>query len=45
MKDWEEKVASAVRHFWKTRETQRRRQGRRTGRRDYGARAAVTGGA
>jgi len=45
MKGLHEKVGSAVQHFWKTRKKQRTRQGRKTGKRDYGRRAAVTGGA
>jgi hypothetical protein len=44
MKDLERKMASAVRHFWKTRQSQETRQGGRGGARDRGARAAVTGG-
>ena len=38
------RVAKAVRQFWSTRRSQRTNQGRRTGRRDQGARSAVTGG-
>ncbi|RME91808.1 MAG: restriction endonuclease [Verrucomicrobia bacterium] len=41
----EKEVARAVRQFWLTRERQARAQGRKTGARDRGARAAVTGGA
>lgn len=40
----EERLRSAVRHFWLTRAQQGRRQGKRTGRRDYGNRAVATGG-
>lgn len=45
MKNLENRVAAAVRHFWKTRERQSRKQGTVTGVRDQGARSAVTGGA
>lgn len=38
------RVAAAVAHFWRTRGRQSIRQGAETGRRDQGARAAVTGG-
>lgn len=41
----EKKLAKAVRHYWKTRLAQNKKQGRSTGRKDQGARAAVTGGA
>jgi len=44
MDDLSKRVAKAVRHFWKTRERQAANQGRGTGRRDAGLRAAVTGG-
>jgi hypothetical protein len=44
MKDFDEKAAEAVRHFWLTRERQGQRQGG-AGKRDRGARSAVTGGA
>ena len=44
MNGLEERVRDAVRHFWQTRETQARNQGRRTGKKDYGTRGAVTGG-
>lgn len=37
-------VERAVAHFWQTRLEQETSQGQRTGRRDYGSRAAVTGG-
>lgn len=40
-----ERLAQAVKHFWRTREAQAGRQGRRTGQRDAGFRSAVTGGA
>ena len=38
------RVERAVAAFWRTRELQFRSQGRHAGRRDHGARAAVTGG-
>jgi hypothetical protein len=38
-------VTKAVRRFWQSRRAQRAKQGKRTGRRDHGSRAAVTGGA
>jgi len=44
MHDLDERVADAVRHFWQTRAGQGRRQGTRSGRRDYGNRAVATGG-
>ena len=37
-------LSDAVRHFWKTRGDQSRRQGSATGKRDQGGRSAVTGG-
>lgn len=42
--DIPESVEKAVRHYWSTREAQNRRQGQ-AGKRDQGARSAVTGGA
>jgi len=45
MSDLQGKVATAVRHFWKTRRKQEKRQGRTSGKRDQGSRSAVTGGA
>jgi hypothetical protein len=42
--DVEQALAKAVRHFWKTRNRQQTAQGGKTGRKDAGARAAVTGG-
>ncbi len=39
------RLGDAVKHFWMTRRGQETRQGSRTGQRDYGGRAAVTGGA
>ena len=44
MQDLERRIAAAVRHFWQTRTRQRKHQGTRTGRRDYGNRTAATGG-
>lgn len=44
MQDLERRIATAVRHFWRTRTRQRKHQGTRTGRRDYGNRTAATGG-
>lgn len=38
-------ISKAIRHFWKTRLKQHKKQGARTGKRDYGSRSAVTGGA
>ncbi|MEW6367906.1 MAG: PaeR7I family type II restriction endonuclease [Acidobacteriota bacterium] len=37
-------LADAVRHFWTTRASQEEKQGTRTGTKDAGSRAAVTGG-
>lgn len=45
MNNLELRVAEAVRHFWKTRQRQERKQGAAGGRRDQGSRSAVTGGA
>ena len=42
--DLEERLRSAVRHFWSTRDSQSEKQGGKTGSRDAGARTAVTGG-
>jgi hypothetical protein len=44
MFDVEKELQKAVRHFWATRSTQRKRQGSSSGRKDAGDRAAVTGG-
>jgi hypothetical protein len=41
---WQERLAEAIRFFWKTRQAQSERQGSRTGSRDSGSRTAVTGG-
>jgi Restriction endonuclease XhoI len=40
----EEELGKAVKHFWKVRSSQHKRQGTGTGRKDSGNRAAVTGG-
>ena len=40
----EQALRNAVKLFWKTRSAQSRKQGRKTGARDAGARTAVTGG-
>jgi hypothetical protein len=45
MIDIQAAVARAVRAFWRTRRRQHTRQGATTGKRDYGSRGAVTGGA
>src|SRR5437667_668271 len=42
--DIEQKLKEAIARFWKSRETQAQKQGSKTGIRDAGARAAVTGG-
>jgi len=39
-----DRVSAAVRHFWRTRQTQAKSQGRSTGRKDSGSHTAVTGG-
>ncbi len=41
---WESQLKKAIEHFWTIRFEQSKNQGRRTGRKDAGARAAVTGG-
>ncbi|HEY5055915.1 MAG TPA: PaeR7I family type II restriction endonuclease [Acidobacteriaceae bacterium] len=41
---WERQLKEAVQHFWQTRSAQSENQGIRTGRKDAGARSAVTGG-
>jgi hypothetical protein len=41
----DERLREAVKYFWKTRDLQAGKQGSKTGTRDSGARAAVTGGA
>lgn len=45
MKNLEKKVSQAIRFFWKTRHAQLQQQGTKTGKKDYGSRSAVTGGA
>jgi len=42
--DVEKGLSEAVKHFWRVRSRQRRRQGKRSGVKDAGSRAAVTGG-
>jgi hypothetical protein len=42
--DLEKRLRRAIKHFWTTRETQAQKQGAKSGSRDAGARAAVTGG-
>jgi hypothetical protein len=42
--DLQERVSTAIAHYWRTRRSQSRRQGN-SGQRDQGARSAVTGGA
>lgn len=44
MIDVETELGKAVKHFWKTRTHQKKRQGTETGRKDAGNRGAVTGG-
>lgn len=44
MIDLEKQLAKAVKHFWKTRQTQQVRQGSSNGKKDAGSRGAVTGG-
>jgi len=44
MDDLPKRVSDAVRHFWRTRESQSATQGSESGRRDAGLRGAVTGG-
>jgi restriction endonuclease XhoI-like protein len=43
--DIEKRLRSAIKHFWRTRESQAQKQGGRSGNKDAGARSAVTGGA
>lgn len=45
MADFTAKVSKAVKYFWTMREEQIRRQGITSGKKDYGLRGAVTGGA
>ncbi|MFC1735612.1 PaeR7I family type II restriction endonuclease [Candidatus Hydrogenedentota bacterium] len=42
--DYEARVAKAVKHFWKVRGQQHKKQGAATGKKDAGNRSAVTGG-
>jgi restriction endonuclease XhoI-like protein len=42
--DLEKNLREAIKHFWKTRQKQARKQGAKTGARDAGERTAVTGG-
>ncbi len=42
--DYRDRVSKAVRHFWKVRTQQQKKQGSVTGRKDTGYRSAVTGG-
>lgn len=44
MDNLDRRVGTAIRHFWQTRKRQTKNQGAKTGRRDTGSRAAVTGG-
>lgn len=44
MLDVEKRLAEAVKHFWTVRKRQHKNQGRKTGIKDAGSRAAVTGG-
>lgn len=45
MTNLEDKVRAAVKHFWKTRATQSKKQGSKSGSKDAGERSAATGGA
>ena len=42
--DIEKELRKAIKHFWRTRQTQAKRQGSKSGARDAGERTAVTGG-
>jgi hypothetical protein len=42
--DLQKGLHRAIKHFWRTRDTQAQKQGSKTGSRDAGARTAVTGG-
>jgi hypothetical protein len=44
MPDYQKQLSEAVRHFWKTRSRQAANQGVASGIKDYGNRAAITGG-
>jgi hypothetical protein len=43
--DLEQRLKTAIKHFWNTRETQAQKQGTTSGSKDAGFRSAVTGGA
>jgi Restriction endonuclease XhoI len=43
--DLEQRLKTAIKHFWNTRETQAQKQGAASGSKDAGFRSAVTGGA
>ena len=45
LKDLDNRLGKAIAEFWQTRRRQGKSQGRGTGRKDYGARRQVTGGA
>lgn len=45
MKNLGKRVGQAIRFFWKIRHDQLLQQGIKTGKKDYGSRSAVTGGA
>lgn len=42
--DYRDRLAKAVKHFWKVRAQQHKKQGTTTGKKDAGSRSAVTGG-
>lgn len=42
--DIDKRLQKAIKHFWKTRDSQSKSQGAKSGQRDAGARSAVTGG-
>ena len=42
--DIEKRASEAIRHYWKTRKSQRENQGKKSGQKDYGNRGAATGG-
>jgi hypothetical protein len=44
MVDYQDRVAEAIKHFWKVRKAQDKNQGSITGKKDTGNRSAVTGG-
>ena len=45
MENLDIRLRGAIKHFWKTRSIQNERQGAKSGKKDYGSRSAVTGGA